>query len=123
MATYLWNKGQGEAGGTIAQWSFVENAAGGEITHCNNAGDIPIGVAIEAATDGDGVTYAAISGSVKIKVKVGGAAISDGAAVGTNGSGLLITKATTGNYAVGFCVGAAVAGEIAEVRVAPHEVA
>lgn len=122
MATYLWNKGQGEAGGTIAQWSFVENAAGGEITHCNNAGDIPIGVAIEAATDGDGVTYAAISGSVKIKVKVGGAAIADGAAVGTSATGTLVTKSAN-SYSVGFCVGAAVANEIAEVRIAPHVVA
>ena len=56
-------------------------------------------------------------------VKMGGNAINNGAAVGTSATGTLVAKTTTGNHAVGFLVGSALAEEIAEVVVAPHYVA
>ena len=114
----------GKAGAAIATaFTFVKQDADGDIINCSAATDIPIGVVTETKSTGDELAYYVINSSSKIKVKASNAAINDSAAVGTNGTGRLVAKTTSGDHAVGFAVGDIKAGEIGEVIVAPHEVA
>ena len=114
----------GKAGAAISTaFTFVKQDDDGDVISCSAATDIPIGVAVEAVSAGRPVAYYSIATSAKIKVKVSTSGINNSAAVGTNASGRLVAKATSGDYAVGFAVGDLKAGEIGEVIVAPHEVA
>ena len=109
----------GIAGGAIAQFQLVKMSTGKKFVACNNTNDIPVGVAtVKADADGDAISLQAIANSYQIKVKTGGTAIGDGVAVGTNGSGLLAAK--TSGHRIGFVLGEAEIGEVAEVIVAVH---
>ena len=124
MARYLAHKGTGTAGAAITTlWQFLKYDDDGDLVPCNAANDIPIGVSVETATEGDGIAYFDLNSSDKIKVKNSGNAISNSAAVGTSGTGLLVAKTTTGNWAIGNVLGDVKAGEIATVKVNPHYVA
>ena len=108
------------AGGEIAAYQFVKMGTGGKLVAVTATGDIPVGVAMEAAAaDGDAFSLQPVSGSYQMKVQTG-AAITDGQSVGTNAGGLLEHKST--GWRLGFLKGASPdTGEIAEVIVSVHD--
>ncbi len=103
------------AGGDLSssQYTFVKVNGSGQAIACSAATDTPIGVLQNAPASGEAATITVVGGS---KV-VAGAALDEGAAIGTDSSGKADAKtagADTTEYVVGQVISAAGAdGEIA----------
>lgn len=79
------------------QYKFVEQDSSGNVTVCNNAGDLPIGVLQNAPTSGQEAEVLVVGGT---KV-VAGAAVTNASIIGTDADGKAVAKDTSTDFRVG----------------------
>lgn len=110
------------AGGNLSsnQYYLVKmDSTANQVVVCTGATDIPIGSLYDKPTAaGQGCEVAGVNVSDVIKVKVGAAGVTAGW-VGTDASGLLVTKTTDKDFAIGRVDASWDSGDIAPVRCMP----
>lgn len=87
---------------SAAQYKFVEQDASGNVTVCNNAGDLPIGVLQNAPTSGQEAEILVVGGT---KVVAGGA-VTNASIIGTDANGKAVAKDTSTDFRVGRIIDA-----------------
>lgn len=98
------------------QFKFVELDGNGRLAVANASTDLPIGVLGNKPAALDAAGEVQISGRVKV---IAGATVAAGARVMSNGSGLAITAATTGNIVKGLALTGGAVNELIEVDLFP----
>ena len=79
------------------QYHFVEMAADGTVTACDNAGDLPIGVLQNAPKAGQEAEVLVVGGT---KIVAGGA-VTTASVIGTDAAGKAVAKNTSTDFRVG----------------------
>lgn len=87
---------------SAAQYKFVEQDSAGNVTVCNNAGDLPIGVLQNAPLQGQEAEVLVVGGT---KV-VAGAAVTNASIIGTDSAGKAVAKDTSTDFRVGRIIDA-----------------
>lgn len=114
----FWSGLKAGADFTNYQYYLAEaGATAGQVTVCNATGDVPLGVIYDKpAAAARGVNLAAFVPGTKLKIKVGGAGVTAGW-VGTDSSGLLVTKTANNDIIFGRSLQTWASGDIAEIYV------
>lgn len=98
---------------TTGQYRFVELNGSGQVTVCNAAGELSLGVLQNAPSAAGQAATVAVDGVIKVIAGSGGLAPNNKVTTDNQGRGVV---AASTNHVLGIALSTAASGELAEVK-------